>query len=80
MSAGNSKMHSAVPTGFRKPRSLILARGCHRGTAVRALVLVLVARRDVVIAPAGIPHSFTGDRPGWSKLVCTHANPTIVGE
>ena len=35
---------------------------------------------DVVIAPPGVPHKFTNDGPGQSKLVCIHANPTFVTE
>lgn len=35
---------------------------------------------DIVIVPAGMPHAFTNDGPGRSKLVCIHANPTIIGE
>jgi quercetin dioxygenase-like cupin family protein len=35
---------------------------------------------DVVIVPAGAPHKFKNDGPGTSKVVCIHANPTIVGE
>ena len=35
---------------------------------------------DVVIAPPGVPHKFTNDGPGRSRLVCIHANPTMVTE
>jgi mannose-6-phosphate isomerase-like protein (cupin superfamily) len=35
---------------------------------------------DIVIVPAGVPHKFTNNGPGRSKLVCIHANPTIIGE
>jgi quercetin dioxygenase-like cupin family protein len=35
---------------------------------------------DIVIAPPGVPHKFTNDGPGRSKLVCIHANPTMIGE
>lgn len=35
---------------------------------------------DVVVVPAQVPHKFTNEGPGTSKLVCIHANPTIVGE
>ena len=35
---------------------------------------------DVVIAPPGVPHKFVNDGPGRSKLVCIHANPTMVTE
>jgi quercetin dioxygenase-like cupin family protein len=35
---------------------------------------------DVVVVPARVPHKFTNDGPGESRLVCIHANPTIVGE
>ncbi len=35
---------------------------------------------DIVIAPPGVPHKFTNDGPGRSKLVCIHANPTMVTE
>jgi hypothetical protein len=27
-----------------------------------------------------MPHAFTNDGPGRSKLVCIHASPTIIGE
>ena len=35
---------------------------------------------DVVIVPAGVPHKFTNDGPGPSRLVCIHASPTVIGE
>jgi mannose-6-phosphate isomerase-like protein (cupin superfamily) len=35
---------------------------------------------DVVIVPPGVPHKFTNDGPGRSKLVCVHASPTFVTE
>ena len=35
---------------------------------------------DVVVVPAQTPHKFTNEGPGVSKLVCIHANPTIIGE
>ena len=35
---------------------------------------------DIVIAPPGVPHKFTNDGPGSSRLVCIHANPTFVTE
>jgi len=35
---------------------------------------------DVVIVPANTPHKFTNDGPGRSRLVCIHANPTVIGE
>ena len=35
---------------------------------------------DIVIAPPGVPHKFTNDGPGRSKLVCIHASPTMVTE
>ena len=35
---------------------------------------------DIVIVPPGVPHKFTNDGPGRSKLVCIHANPTMVTE
>lgn len=35
---------------------------------------------DIVIVPAGMPHGFTNDGPGRSKLVCIHASPTIITE
>jgi mannose-6-phosphate isomerase-like protein (cupin superfamily) len=33
-----------------------------------------------VIVPPGVPHRFTNDGPGKSKLVCIHASPTFVTE
>jgi mannose-6-phosphate isomerase-like protein (cupin superfamily) len=33
---------------------------------------------DIVIVPPGLPHKFTNNGPGRSKLVCIHANPTMV--
>jgi quercetin dioxygenase-like cupin family protein len=33
---------------------------------------------DIVIVPPGLPHKFTNDGPGRSKLVCIHANPSFV--
>jgi quercetin dioxygenase-like cupin family protein len=35
---------------------------------------------DVVIIPANTPHKFTNDGPGRSRLVCIHANPTVISE
>jgi quercetin dioxygenase-like cupin family protein len=35
---------------------------------------------DVVIAPPGIPHKFTNDGPGNSKLVCIHSSPSFITE
>jgi quercetin dioxygenase-like cupin family protein len=35
---------------------------------------------DIVIAPPEVPHKFTNNGPGRSKLVCIHANPTMVTE
>jgi quercetin dioxygenase-like cupin family protein len=35
---------------------------------------------DLVIVPPGVPHKFSNDGPGSSKLVCIHANPTFVTE
>lgn len=35
---------------------------------------------DVVIVPANTPHKFTNEGPGPSRLVCIHANPTVIGE
>ena len=35
---------------------------------------------DIAIIPPGLPHKFTNDGPGRSKIVCKHASPTIVGE
>jgi mannose-6-phosphate isomerase-like protein (cupin superfamily) len=35
---------------------------------------------DVVIVPPGAPHKFVNNGPGRSRLVCIHANPTVVGE
>jgi quercetin dioxygenase-like cupin family protein len=35
---------------------------------------------DVVIVPANTPHKFTNDGPNRSRLVCIHANPTVIGE
>jgi quercetin dioxygenase-like cupin family protein len=35
---------------------------------------------DVVIVPSNTPHKFTNDGPGRSRLVCIHANPTVIGE
>lgn len=41
---------------------------------------VAVSAGDIVIAPPSVPHKFTNDGPGRSKLVCIHANPTMVTE
>lgn len=35
---------------------------------------------DIVIVPPEVPHKFTNNGPGQSKLVCIHANPTFVTE
>ena len=35
---------------------------------------------DVVIVPPGVPHKFTNDGPGRSKMVCVHASPTFITE
>ncbi len=35
---------------------------------------------DVVIIPANTPHKFTNEGGAPSRLVCIHANPTVIGE
>jgi mannose-6-phosphate isomerase-like protein (cupin superfamily) len=35
---------------------------------------------DIATIPPGVPHKFTNDGPGTSKIVCIHASPTILGE
>jgi mannose-6-phosphate isomerase-like protein (cupin superfamily) len=35
---------------------------------------------DIAIIPAGVPHKFTNEGPGRSRIVCIHASPKIVGE
>ena len=35
---------------------------------------------DIVVVPPGVAHKFTKEGPGRSKLVCIHANPTMVTE
>jgi mannose-6-phosphate isomerase-like protein (cupin superfamily) len=35
---------------------------------------------DIVIVPPGVPHKFVNDGPGRSRLICIHANPTLVTE
>ena len=35
---------------------------------------------DVVIVPANTPHKFTNEGVAPSRLVCIHANPTVIGE
>lgn len=35
---------------------------------------------DIVIAPPRIPHKFTNQGPGRSRVICIHASPTIIGE
>lgn len=35
---------------------------------------------DVAMIPPGVPHKFTNDGPGRSRIVCIHASPKIVGE
>jgi quercetin dioxygenase-like cupin family protein len=35
---------------------------------------------DIIIVPPGVPHKFTNDGPGRSKLVCIHASPTMSTE
>jgi mannose-6-phosphate isomerase-like protein (cupin superfamily) len=35
---------------------------------------------DIVVVPPDTPHKFTNNGPGRSKLVCIHANPTMVTE
>jgi quercetin dioxygenase-like cupin family protein len=35
---------------------------------------------DIVIVPPDVPHRFTNDGPGRSKLVCIHAHPTFDTE
>ena len=35
---------------------------------------------DIVIVPPDIPHRFTNDGPGRSRLVCIHAHPTFETE
>jgi quercetin dioxygenase-like cupin family protein len=42
--------------------------------------IVTAETGDVVIVPPGVPHKFTNNGPGRSRLVCIHANPTFVTE
>lgn len=35
---------------------------------------------DVAVVPPGVPHAFTNNGPGRSKLVCIHASPIFIGE
>jgi mannose-6-phosphate isomerase-like protein (cupin superfamily) len=35
---------------------------------------------DIAIVAPGVPHKFTNNGPGRSKLVCIHASPTFVTE
>jgi mannose-6-phosphate isomerase-like protein (cupin superfamily) len=35
---------------------------------------------EIVIVPPDVPHKFTNDGPGRSKLVCIHASPTMITE
>jgi mannose-6-phosphate isomerase-like protein (cupin superfamily) len=35
---------------------------------------------DIAMIPPGVPHKFTNDGPGRSRIVCIHASPRIVGE
>lgn len=35
---------------------------------------------DVAVIPPGVPHKFTNDGPGRSRIVCIHASPRIIGE
>ncbi len=35
---------------------------------------------DVVIVPASTPHKFTNAGSAPSRLVCIHANPTVIGK
>ena len=39
-----------------------------------------VGTGDIIIAPPGVPHKFTNNGPGHSKLVCIHASPTMSTE
>ena len=42
--------------------------------------LVIAGPGDVVIVPANTPHKFTNEGVAPSRLVCIHANPTVIGE
>lgn len=35
---------------------------------------------DIAMIPPDVPHKFTNDGPGRSRIVCIHASPRIVGE
>ena len=35
---------------------------------------------DIVLAPPDVPHKFTNQGAQRARLICIHANPTIVGE
>jgi mannose-6-phosphate isomerase-like protein (cupin superfamily) len=35
---------------------------------------------DIIIVPSDVPHKFTSNGPGRSKLVCIHASPTLITE
>jgi quercetin dioxygenase-like cupin family protein len=38
------------------------------------------AAGDIVIAPPGVPHKFSNQGPGSSRMVCIHASPTMITE
>jgi mannose-6-phosphate isomerase-like protein (cupin superfamily) len=42
--------------------------------------LLIVGAGDIVIVPPGVPHKFTNNGSGPSKLVCIHASLTFIGE
>jgi quercetin dioxygenase-like cupin family protein len=42
--------------------------------------LVTAETGDIVVVPPEMPHKFTNNGPGRSRLVCIHANPTFVTE
>jgi mannose-6-phosphate isomerase-like protein (cupin superfamily) len=42
--------------------------------------LFAIGAGDIVIVPPGVPHKFTNNGPGRSKLICIHASPTFIGE
>jgi mannose-6-phosphate isomerase-like protein (cupin superfamily) len=41
---------------------------------------VRVGSKAIVIVPPGVPHKFTNEGPGRSRLVCIHASPTMSTE
>ena len=78
---------SILKTVEKTSRAVVLYES-HKAFGIGAEVSAVIAEEGfplldapiIRIAPPNVPHKFTNNGPGRSKLVCIHASPTMVTE